>query len=428
MKKLPASESLPASKMVCFSVATIGNGMFNAFFNSAIPLFLARYPLPFMLVGLLAQERSFLGAFLEPIVGAVSDRTRTPLGRRRPFFLIGAPLAAVFLIFLSTQPHILALVAVLLFLPFFLAISDRPYRAMMADITTPQQRGRLGGVMAVTEMAGQVGLLFLISRIWETQESLVFYIIAVMIVVGFGFTFLTVKEPMPIPPVPPVKMASPLSYLQKLTTFREAGKWVCAQFLFWFAIGGVSPFVTRYAVSELDLEESQAFLLLLLLVAFTAIMAIPAGLLGDRLGKKPVLAVGMAVFAVAVFYGSQVTSLQGIAVALAIAGLANGVNQALGFAFLTELLPKQRMGELTAISSMTWSFAQPLGSTFAGYLADQAGTLRVTFVMASIMLICCLLVLLTVKPGMAATQLVPAGGAGGASPDEAGADPAGSPE
>ncbi len=77
---------------------------------------------------------------------------------------------------------------------------------------------------------------------------------------------------------------------------------------------------------------------------------------------------------------------------------ANGINQALGFAFLTELLPRQRMGELTALSSMTWSFAQPLGSTFAGFLADQTGTLRTVFVMASVMLACCFLVLLTVQP------------------------------
>jgi MFS-type transporter involved in bile tolerance (Atg22 family) len=104
-------------------------------------------------------------------------------------------------------------------------------------------------------------------------------------------------------------------------------------------------------------------------------------------------------------------------VALAFAGLANGVNQALGFAFLTELLPRQRMGELTALSSMTWSFAQPLGSTLAGLMADQTGTLRSTFVMAAVMLLCCLLVLLTVNPNrVSADTAVPAGAGVGGQP------------
>jgi maltose/moltooligosaccharide transporter len=384
--------------MISFSVASVGSGMFNAFFNSAVPLFLARYPLPFWLVGLLAQERSFLGAFLEPVVGAASDRTRTRLGRRRPYFLVGVPLAAVFLILLAYEPPVQRLVPILLFLPFFLAISDRPYRAMMADISEPAQRGKLGGTMAVLEMAGQVGLLLLISQIWATHETEVFYMIALGLVLGYGFTFLTVKEPASPATPPPLVLAGPLTYLGHVLQYREAAKWVSAQFLFWLGIGGVTPFVTRYAVFELGMEESEAFLLLLLLVAFTALTALPAGFLGDRFGKKPVLLAGLAIFSAAVLAGSQAGSTQQIMLALAVAGVANGVNTALSFPFLTELLPRARMGELTGLSAMVWSVAQPLGATFAGLLADQTGTLRSTLVLAGLLLAGCVVILLTVRP------------------------------
>jgi maltose/moltooligosaccharide transporter len=392
---------LPPTRMVSFSVASAGSGMFNAFFNSAVPLFLARYPLPFWLVGLLAQERSFLGGFLEPVVGAISDRTRTRLGRRRPYFLVGVPLAAIFLVALAYEPPVQRLVPILLFLPFFLAISDRPYRAMMADISEPGQRGKLGGTMAVLEMAGQVGLLLLISQIWATHETEVFYVIALGLVLGYGFTFLTVREPAGLPDPGPLALADPITYLRRVFRYREAAKWVSAQFLFWLGIGGVTPFVTRYAVFELGMEESEAFLLLLLLVAFTALTALPAGFLGDRFGKRPVLLAGLVLFSISVLAGSQADDTQDIMIALAFAGIANGVNTALSFPFLTELLPRQRMGELTGLSAMVWSVAQPLGATAAGFLADQTGTLRSTLVLAGLLLAGCVLVLLTIRPQVA---------------------------
>jgi maltose/moltooligosaccharide transporter len=299
------------------------------------------------------------------------------------------------------------LVAVLLFLPFFLAIADRPYRAMMADISEPGQRGRLGATMAVMEMVGQVGLLLLISQIWATHETLVFYIIGAGILIGFAFTFVSVKEPPYATPPGRLVLGSPVSYISRVMEHREAAKWVSAQFLFWLEIGGVTPFVTRYAVYELGMEESQAFLLLLLLVGLTAIMAVPAGILGQRLGKKPVLMAGLTLFAVAVAAGSQADSTQQIMLALAVAGVANGVNTALSFPFLTELLPRQRMGELTGLSAMVWSVAQPLGSTVAGLLADQTGTLRSTFVLAALLLVGCVMILVTVRLSRVPADVVP---------------------
>ncbi|MBI2909544.1 MAG: MFS transporter [Chloroflexi bacterium] len=391
---------LSLSQRLLFSIASGSAGMFNVFFNSALPLYLGRYQLPYVLIGFLAQERSFLGSLIEPLVGALSDRTRTRLGRRRPFFLVGAPLTALLLVVVSQEPPTVALVLILSFLPFFLGIANVPYRAMMADISPPERRGRLGGAMALLEMIGQIGLLGLLAALWATNERLVFYIIAGGLVAGFGITFLAVKEP-PIPPGPPpspLRMASPLVYLKRVLAFRQAAKYVASQLLFWLGIGGVTPFVTRYGVSELGLSEATTFLALLVLLVFTAIFAVPSGIVGDLLGKKRVLAGGLFLFAGAVLAGSQAKSAEHLIVALAVAGIANGVTTALGFAFLTELLPRERMGELTGLSSMTWSFAQPLGATLAGFLADQSGTLRTTFELTALMLFASFLVLLTVKP------------------------------
>src|SRR5688500_776692 len=87
-----AAEKFDTRKAVNYSTANLGAAFFYALFNFGMPLYLDAYKLPAWLIGLIANERSFVGAFVQPWIGRVSDRTRSPLGRRRPFFLIGIPL------------------------------------------------------------------------------------------------------------------------------------------------------------------------------------------------------------------------------------------------------------------------------------------------------------------------------------------------
>src|SRR4051812_41585689 len=75
-----------------YSVANLGSSLVYGLFNSAMPLYLQGYGVAPWLIGLLANERAFVGALVQPFVGRMSDRIRTPLGRRRPFFLVGVPL------------------------------------------------------------------------------------------------------------------------------------------------------------------------------------------------------------------------------------------------------------------------------------------------------------------------------------------------
>src|SRR5918911_4037279 len=81
-------EGFDTAKAVNYSVANLGASLVYGLFNFGMPLYLDSYRLPAWLIGLLANERSFVGAFVQPVVGRLSDRTRSPLGRRRPFFLV----------------------------------------------------------------------------------------------------------------------------------------------------------------------------------------------------------------------------------------------------------------------------------------------------------------------------------------------------
>jgi maltose/moltooligosaccharide transporter len=80
------------------------------------------------------------GLVLQPVVGYLSDRTWTRLGRRRPYFLIGAVLAATALVFMPRSPTLWAAAALLWMLDGSINISMEPFRAFVGDQLNPTQR------------------------------------------------------------------------------------------------------------------------------------------------------------------------------------------------------------------------------------------------------------------------------------------------
>ena len=65
-------------------------------FNSLIPPFLEDLGLSAFVVGFILTWDNLINMFVQPWVGARSDRTRSRWGRRKPWLMAGAPLAAVF--------------------------------------------------------------------------------------------------------------------------------------------------------------------------------------------------------------------------------------------------------------------------------------------------------------------------------------------
>ncbi|GLC23932.1 MFS transporter [Roseisolibacter agri] len=80
------------------------------------------------------------GLLVQPIVGALSDRTWGPLGRRRPYFLTGAILASLALFFMPTSGTLWMAAGLLWVLDASINISMEPFRAFVADKLDVSQR------------------------------------------------------------------------------------------------------------------------------------------------------------------------------------------------------------------------------------------------------------------------------------------------
>ncbi len=80
------------------------------------------------------------GLLIQPIIGSMSDRTWNRLGRRRPYFLVGAILSSIALFFMPDAPALWVAATMLWVLDASINISMEPFRAFVADKLPAEQR------------------------------------------------------------------------------------------------------------------------------------------------------------------------------------------------------------------------------------------------------------------------------------------------
>jgi maltose/moltooligosaccharide transporter len=80
------------------------------------------------------------GLLIQPIIGSMSDRTWNRLGRRRPYFLVGAVLASIALFFMPDSSTLWMAAGLLWILDASINVSMEPFRAFVADKLNTDQR------------------------------------------------------------------------------------------------------------------------------------------------------------------------------------------------------------------------------------------------------------------------------------------------
>lgn len=145
------------------------------------------------------------GLIVQPIIGYMSDRTWCRLGRRRPYFLMGAILSTIALIIMPNSPTLWVAAGMLWVLDASINISMEPFRAFVADLLPKEQVST--GYSVQTFLIGIGGGLgfFIASYDWlakfpglsaiaPTSIHIQFYLCA-LIFLGFVlFTVFTTPE------------------------------------------------------------------------------------------------------------------------------------------------------------------------------------------------------------------------------------------
>ena len=103
------------------------------------------------------------GLIVQPIIGYMSDRTWNRLGRRRPYFLVGAILASICLIIMPNSPYLWFAAGMLWIMDASINVSMEPFRAFVGDMLPEKQR--TSGFAMQTFFIG-VGAVFASALPW----------------------------------------------------------------------------------------------------------------------------------------------------------------------------------------------------------------------------------------------------------------------
>jgi maltose/moltooligosaccharide transporter len=160
------------------------------------------------------------GFIVQPIIGAMSDRTWGPLGRRRPYFLVGAILSSIALVLMPNAgllanwimpnlPKFYMAAMLLWVLDASINVSMEPFRAFVADKLPEEQRGMGFAMQSFFIGVGAVvaGLLPYILRNWfgvssaadganglPTNVKISFYLGAIAFLTAVLWTVISTKE------------------------------------------------------------------------------------------------------------------------------------------------------------------------------------------------------------------------------------------
>ena len=388
-------ESLDKKKTALYSAASIGTGAFFAFNNFVLPPILKSFGAPDLLTGLLSSTRSIEGVVIQPTVGAISDRIWTPLGRRRPFMLIGIPLSAVFFLLAGFYVHTLLglAIAIFLFSIFFNAAVD-PYAALLADIAPVRERGLLGGVSTGVQVLAQVVFLVIVSRAAVDGEVPLwtYALVAAVMVLSFGATIFGIKERRDA--VVHTEHHSLREYVAAITSHTQAMRYLLTGFVYQFGINAVIPFLTLFLIEDIHQTADVAFAVAGLTMFITAMSAFVSGKLAERFGSRAVLAAGWGVLVLAAIGGTLVADLPQTIVVVVLAGIGNGAATAMSWPLLTELIPSDETGVFAGLKAAADSIAIPLSIVVAAELFLPRFGYRGIFAMLAINIAVALILLL----------------------------------
>ena len=324
-------------------------------------------------LGYITAAGAFAALFTGPVVGQLSDRTRSRWGRRRPFMVAGMLLGTLALTVMATAPTIwiLGLGWVLSQMTWGTVLGALQFS--QADKLPEHQRGRVAGLTGfATQIAPVLGVG--IASVVSSDNLMLFLIPGA---IGLLCTTLFVA----LIPEPDSRGATFAGRMTLLGTFRDmafdprtypdfAWNWL-ARFLFYFGLTLNTTFTAFFFASKLDVDVADvaptlSVLALFGIVAVTA-GAIGGGFLSDRLQRRRVFVlaagilfgVGAVVMAVAgslplLMAGSLTTSL-GI-------GMFSAVDQALALDVLPD---RAQAGRFIAIMNIATAIAQAVAPLVA---------------------------------------------------------------
>lgn len=324
-----------------------------------------------------------------PITGALSDRTTSRYGRRRPWILIGALVFATSLVVLGLQTQIWAIGAAWVAASVGFCIMTAALTATISDQVPVGQRGFVSGWMSAPQSLGIIVGLLLVTEL-VTDTSLGYALLAAILVV-MAVPFLTRHdEPLAADERTRVTAKGILAGLWISPREHPDFGWTLLSRVL-ISIGnalgtGLLLYFLMFGLGDENAEQD-LILLTLIYMVFVIIASLGLGRLSDRLGRRRVFVFvaaglqGLAALLLAAFPALSVAMI-----AAGLLGLGYGCFLSVDQALATQVLPDAATrGKDLGIMNIATAVPQALGPLIgAGAVVVAGGSFALVFVLSAV--------------------------------------------
>jgi len=431
---------METKKLNYFKTFLLGFGFFGvsviwSVYNAFVPLILDdRFGLQAGFISFIMVLDNIAALIIQPTLGVFSDRLRSPIGRRLPFIVVGAPLAAAMFGLIPYAQVLPLFIFSCITLLLAMAFWRTPVVALMPDITPSDQRSPANGVINLMGGLGTVLATLIGGPLYSINPAYPFFLAAGLVVLAAILVLVFIREPKEYISarlhLADRKEGSQMDnkVLKNISNvFTQKDKspmYILLAILFWFiAYNSLDTFFTLFGVNHLGLSGGDSALQISYIGLSFMLMAVPAGLLARKLKRKNVIKVGIWVMVACVILmylipanvlTTQFASLMGsgfyvLSIILIVAGLGWAMINVNSLPMVVDMTDDEHIGTYTGLYYFFSQLAATIGPVFFGWTIQFAGNdYRLMMVIAPLFLILAFLMMIGVKRGEATSKNVEA--------------------
>jgi maltose/moltooligosaccharide transporter len=380
-------KKFPFGKTMIVGFGFLGISVLWPLFNNFVPVFLQDGD---QFVGGLGLGPTFaffvmtwdnlINVFVQPWAGAQSDLTWNRFGRRKPWIMIGAPLAAIAFIMIPQEALVGSIAGIMIFIlltNFGMALFRSPTVAWLGDLFTSEERSTANGVINLMGGIGAAIALFGGGMVYKSLGPRSPFIAgAVIMILALSLALLLVKEPEKLK----AKIAEKKpTFLQNLASVWNAedrgGVYILLSILFWFiAYEALQTGLSSFAVYSLGLDAGESALMTTLFAASFILFAIPSGLIATKVGRKRIIVIGLSGLVVLFGLGFFVIHSQIImAVILVLGGMCWALVNVNSLPLVYDHGDEDKIGAYTGLYYFSSQSAAVIGPVLSGFVIEQLG-------------------------------------------------------
>jgi len=335
---------------------------------------------------------------VQPLAGWLSDRTGdSRWGRRVPYLAAGTVGVSLGLAFIVVADSLWLLVLAAVFLSASSNTVQGPWQALIPDQVPRSQHGRAAGVKTLLELVGVVAGVAIIGvtvargNLWGASLAAmgIFFAILAITIVGLWQTGGVVGQPARSkqnqtgPKQNNSWLKRGVTRLAAIwrTTPPSFPWWMLNRFLFWSAGIAIRTFLLNYMEDVLGMPPAEAQVLssriFLVLGGGVFFLAVPAGALADRWGRRPLLMVAGFLAAGGAGFFLFANEIPLLFVGGSLIAVGGGIFASASWSLATNLVPSSEGGQYLALANVATVLGS-IGGRMGGPLIDAVNQLAGT--------------------------------------------------